>query len=312
MTRTRSSKPMTQHLNTVTPNNTSSRHAALAYWEVLKPRVTVLLTFLGAAAAVAASGSDPDRVGRVMIITIAVFFGSGGANGLTNYLDRSLDAKMRRTQGRAIPSGRISDPRYALYWSMAWAAVGIAIGFSLHPLVGIAGIVGVIASVVFRKTEATHFLGAIASTSPVAAGWLAMDPNIGVAFVALIAFVAAWVVHHVWAIMLFYSPDYAQAGINMFPLRSGFERTMPVFLILAIALIGMGLILGIAYDAGWGFFAISGTFAAYNLWGTTQLGRMKLTQAIRRRRFKTASYSLLCGVFTALVLDSFISATAAI
>jgi protoheme IX farnesyltransferase len=269
-----------------------------------------LLTFLGAAAATAASGADASQAGRVLAVTFAIFLGSGGANGLTNYLDRSLDARMRRTQGRAIPSGRIGNPRNALYWSLAWAVAGTAIGFYLHPLVGSAGVVGILASVVFRKTEATHFLGGVASAAPVAAGWLAMDPTAGMTIAVLLVFVAAWVVHHVWVIMLFYQPDYLQAGIQMFPLRSGQARTMPVFVGLAVLLVMLSLATGLADGAAWGFFVIVGAFSAYNVWGTAQLGRNELSQAVRRRRFKTASYSLLCGVFTALVFDAVVSSMA--
>ncbi len=301
---------MTQPLQTDAPVASSLRGVVGTYWEVLKPRVTVLLTFLGAAAATAASGADPGQAGRVMAVTFAIFLGSGGANGLTNYLDRSLDAKMRRTQERAIPSGRIGNPRNALYWSLAWAAAGTALGFYLHPLVGSAGMVGILASVVFRKTDATHFLGGVASAAPVAAGWLAMDPAFGMTIFALLVFVAAWVIHHVWVIMLFYKTDYLQAGIQMFPLRADQARTMPVFVALAIILLMLSLAIGVADVAAWGFFVIVGAFSAYNVWGTAQLGRNGLTQAVRRRRFKTASYSLLCGVFTALVFDAIVSSMA--
>ena len=302
--------PMTQPFQTDAPVASSLQGIAGAYWEVLKPRVTVLLTFLGAAAATAASGADPSQSGRVLAVTFAIFLGSGGANGLTNYLDRSLDARMRRTQGRAIPSGRIGNPRNALYWSLAWAAAGTALGFYIHPLVGSAGVAGIFASVVFRKTEATHFLGGVASAAPVAAGWLAMDPNAGMTIVMLLIFVAAWVVHHVWVIMLFYKPDYLQAGIQMFPLRSNEARTMPVFFGLAMTLVMLSMATGVAEGARWGFFVIVGAFSVYNVWGTAQLGRNELTHAVRRRRFKTASYSMLCGVFTALVFDAVVSSLA--
>ena len=49
---------------------------------------------------------------------------------------------------------------------------------------------------------------------------------------------------------------------------------------------------------------MAGGFALYNIWGTMQLERASLSPAIQRRRFKTASYSLLCGVFTALLITT--------
>ncbi|MBI4235822.1 MAG: UbiA family prenyltransferase [Chloroflexi bacterium] len=278
--------------------------SALAYWEVLKPRVTVLLTFLGAAAATVAAGADPAQAGRVGLAALAVFLGAGGANGLTNYLDRHVDARMRRTRGRALPSGRIAPPERALYWAAAWAVGGVALAATLHPAAALAGVIGVIASVSFRKTEATHFLGAVSSAAPMAVGWLALRPEASPTLALLLLFVGAWVLHHVWAIMLFYRGDYLQAGVTMFPLRFGWERARPVFIGLAVGLAALALGVGLALGARWGYYAIAGAFAAYNLWGTLQLDGGEATHAAHRRRFKTASYSLLCGLFTALVLDA--------
>jgi hypothetical protein len=79
---------------------------------------------------------------------------------------------------------------------------------------------------------------------------------------------------------------------------------------LAIILVMLSVAIGLSSGAAWGFFAIAGAFSVYNVWGTAQLGGNGLTQAIRRRRYKTASYSLLCGVFTALIFDAVVSSMA--
>ncbi|MDA1097238.1 MAG: UbiA family prenyltransferase, partial [Chloroflexi bacterium] len=279
------------------------RAVAIAYFALLKPRVTVLLTFLGAAAATIAAGADTNLAGRVMLVTLAVFFGSGGANGLTNYLDRAVDARMRRTRRRSIPSGRVFPAQRALVWSLAWAATGVTLGLLINPFVAMAGLVGIAASVIFRKTEATHFLGSVASASPVAAGWLAVDPTLSLGLLSLLAFVAAWVLHHVWAIMLFYRRDYLKAGVTMYPIKTGVGRSQPVFIAMAAVLVILTVGTGMANGAAWAYYVIGGTFAIFNVWGTIQLARPRLAPAIRRRRFKTASYSLLCGVFATLFLD---------
>ena len=281
---------------------TSLRASSLAYWELLKPRVTVLLTFLGAASAAIASGVDPTQSGRIALITLAVFLGSGGANGLTNYLDRNLDGRMNRTRGRSIPSGRIGSAERGLYWSAGWVVAGVALAVLIHPLAAVAGVVGTVAAVSFRKTEATHFLGGVSSAAPVAAGWLAIDPSLSPTLVLLGAFVGVWVIHHVWAIMLFYRPDYLQAGIGIFPLRSSWRSARPLFLALAGLLVVLVVGVGVVEDRGAVYMAVAVAFALYNVWGTLQLERPNLTPAVQRRKFKTASYSLLCGVFTALLL----------
>ena len=69
------------------------------YIEVLKPRESSLLTFIGVAAVfIAADGKPPLDVMLLAAVTIQV--ASAGANGITNYLDRAFDAKMRRTRHR--------------------------------------------------------------------------------------------------------------------------------------------------------------------------------------------------------------------
>lgn len=284
------------------------RASGLAYWELLKPRVTILLTFLGAAAAVVASGADPAQSGRVALITLAVFLGSGGSNGLTNYLDRALDARMNRTRGRSIPSGRIVPAERGLYWSAGWVIAGVALAFLVHPLAALAGIIGTLAAVTFRKTEATHFLGGVSSASPVAAGWLAMDPTFGPVIGLLCVFVGVWVIHHVWAIMLFYKSDYLQAGVGIFPLRSAWQSARPLFLSLAALLVVLVVAMGFTAEQGSVYWVMAGGFALYNIWGTLQLERKSLSPAVQRRRFKTASYSLLCGMFTALLITTALSA----
>ncbi len=284
------------------------RASGLAYWELLKPRVTILLTFLGAAAAVVASGADPAQSGRVALITLAVFLGSGGSNGLTNYLDRALDARMNRTRGRSIPSRRIVPAERGLYWSASWVLAGVALAFLVHPLAALAGATGTLAAVSFRKTEATHFLGGVSSASPVAAGWLAMDPSFGPVIGLLCAFVGVWVIHHVWAIMLFYRADYLQAGVGIFPLRSAWQSARPLFLSLAGLLVVLVAAMGFVAEQSIVYWVMAGGFALYNVWGTMQLERASLSPAVQRRRFKTASYSLLCGLFTALLITTALTA----
>jgi len=81
------------------------------YIEVLKPRETILLTFIGFCAAVVAGAGHPP-VGWLLLATLAILVGSGGCNGITNYIDREVDAKMKRTQHRPLPSKRIYPVSY--------------------------------------------------------------------------------------------------------------------------------------------------------------------------------------------------------
>ena len=79
------------------------------YIEVLKPRESSLLTFIGLCTAIIAGEGYPP-LDRLLLAGVTILLASAGANGLTNYLDRNVDAQMQRTRNRALPSKRI--PRF--------------------------------------------------------------------------------------------------------------------------------------------------------------------------------------------------------
>ena len=150
-----------------------------SYLEITKPRVTLLLTFMGFCAALAAyhSMKQPFNPLDILFITSGILLGAGGANGLTNYLDRELDKRMERTKHRSLPSKRISPHYLGLIWSLTLVLIGLSIALSFNYYAFTAGIIGTLCSVIFRKTELTHFLGGASSASPVIIGWVAINPN---------------------------------------------------------------------------------------------------------------------------------------
>ena len=75
---------------------------AVKYIDVLKPLPTVLLAFIGLCSAIIA-GEGQLSPGLILVLA-AVLIAAAGANGLTNYLDRDIDAKMPRTRCRVLPS----------------------------------------------------------------------------------------------------------------------------------------------------------------------------------------------------------------
>ena len=81
-----------------------------------------------------------------------------------------------------------------------------------------------------------------------------------------------------------------------------------MFLALAGLLVVLVAAMGFVAEQGPVYWVIGGAFALYNVWGTMQLERPSLSPAVQRRRFKTASYSLLCGLFTALLITTVIAA----
>ena len=271
------------------------------YIEVLKPKESLLLTFIGVCAAIAAAGGDPSTW-RFLGVLAAVALGSAGTNGLTNYLDREIDAKMERTNHRALPAKRIDPPEKMLPLVIVLVVVALGLAWLLHPLCFLFGLIGVISASLWRKKMTCVFQGAIAGCAPVLIGYLAFDPHISWTLICLGLLIVIWVPLHVWSIMIAHRDDYLQAGIRYFPVGWKVRNAIGVLLSLSILVYGTSLALWYAADLGWFFFAVA------NILGLTMLYancRLLSTGASKDawRVYKLSAYPYLGLIFLALSLS---------
>jgi len=205
------------------------------YIEVLKPRASILLTFIGVCAAIIAG--DGRLSLELLLITLTIFIASAGANGLTNYLDCGIDTRMQRTRNRALPSRRIYPPEKVLPLNIGLVIIGLALAWSLHPSAFIADMIGTIAAVVGRKRATCVFpQGMLASCAPVLMGWLAIKPAFGWEILLLCVLIALWLPLHVWSIMIANREDYISAGLTFFPMSWDVKEAVKVLLIFSLAL----------------------------------------------------------------------------
>ena len=147
------------------------------YVEVLKPLPSVLLAYIGAGAAVIAGGGQ--LTARLGLVAVAALIASAGANGLTNYLDRDIDNRLRRTCWRALPSKRINPPKKVLPLIISLIMAGLALAWMLHPCVFAADAGGTLVAATWRKKVTCVFpQGVLASCAPVLMGWLAIRQSL--------------------------------------------------------------------------------------------------------------------------------------
>jgi protoheme IX farnesyltransferase len=206
------------------------------YIEVLKPRETLLLGFIGLCSVIITAQGHPS-IGTLLLATITILIASGGANGLTNYLDRDVDARMRRTCGRVLPTGRIQPPWKVLVWSLILIVIGLTLAWFLHPYAFAADLVGTTAAAVFRKRVICVFpQGAIASCAPMLMGWFSVNPHFTLEAGLLCLLICAWLPLHVWSVMVSHRDDYIGAGITFFPMNVSVRTAVLVLLVFALAL----------------------------------------------------------------------------
>jgi len=147
---------------------------------------------------------------------------AGGAAALNQWLEREYDAKMRRTQGRPLPCGRL-QPQTVLRVGASAAAVGLAyLVLAVNLTTSLLGACSLVSYLFIytplkRVTWLNTAVGAVPGALPPLMGWTAARGELSGAGWALFAIVACWQMPHFLAIAWIYREDYARAGFKMLP-----------------------------------------------------------------------------------------------
>lgn len=281
---------------------TLKRTTIYKYIEVLKPRETLLLTFIGFCAAVVAGGGYPP-VGTLLLVTLAILLGSAGANGITNYLDRQVDARMERTRYRSLPSKRIYPPWKMLPLAITQVVIFLIITWFLHPLAFLFGLLGVIAASTWRKRITCAFpQGAIAGCAPVLIGYLAISHQLDLTILFLCILIVFWIPLHVWSVMIANRDDYRQAGITYFPLSCEVKHAVKVLLVLSVLLYGSSIALYFFSDLGLPYLVVANILGILMLFASA---RLVITGASHNawRVYKLTTFSYLGIIFLTMALS---------
>jgi protoheme IX farnesyltransferase len=215
-------------MKTIAPAGTATvalalpRSRAADYVELTKPRVAVLVLFTVAAGAWLAGRADLDLLLLVHTVTATALV-AAGASALNQLIERHSDARMRRTENRPLPTGRL-QPLEVLLFGLGLGAAGLAyLGLATRqPLaVLVAAVTFVLYAFVYtplkRVTTLNTLVGAVPGALPPVIGWTAvrgtLAPEAGVLFAVLFL----WQVPHFLAIAWIYREEYARAGLCMLP-----------------------------------------------------------------------------------------------
>lgn len=147
---------------------------------------------------------------------------AAGASALNQLLERDYDAKMRRTQDRPLPSGRL-QPETVLLIGAASAALGlIYLALAVNLTTSMIGAFCLVSYVFIytplkRVTWLNTVIGAVPGALPPLMGWTAARGEMSIEGWALFAILAFWQLPHFLAIAWIYREEYARAGFKMLP-----------------------------------------------------------------------------------------------
>ena len=194
---------------------------ALAYLELTKPRIAILLVLSSAAGFYMASstGFEPLLFIHSMVsITLLAF----GVSTLNEYIERNIDPMMERTAERPLPTGRVT-PNEALVFGIVQCVVAeLYLLLMVNALTVLLGLVVIVGYVLWdtpmkTRTSLSTVVGAIPGAMPPLMGWTAASNNITVVAWALFASQFLWQFPHFLSIAWLYRKQYANAGIMMLP-----------------------------------------------------------------------------------------------
>jgi protoheme IX farnesyltransferase len=232
---------------------------------------------------------------------------AGGASALNQLLEREHDAKMRRTQDRPLPSGRLT-PESVLLIGGACAVGGMLhLALTVNLATALLGALTLGSYILVytplkRVTTLNTVIGAIPGGLPPLMGWTAARGEITGDGWSLFAILCFWQLPHFLAIAWMYRDEYAKAGFVMLPVvdPTG-ERTGRQALCHTLGLLPISLCPFLFKLVGPVYLVGAVILGAGYVWSAWQFSRRLTLQ--RARVLFYASILYLPLLLTLMVLD---------
>ncbi|MEO0676807.1 MAG: heme o synthase [Pseudomonadota bacterium] len=216
------------------------------YFALLKPRVMSLVVFTALVGMLAAPSGLHFIEGLAALIFIAV--GAGASGALNMWWDADIDAVMKRTAKRPIPSGRVTGDE-ALYVGLGLSFLSVMMLWLTTNWLAAALLAFTIFfyAVVYsmwlkRSTPQNIVIGGAAGAFPPMIGWVAVTGSVSIEAALMFAIIFMWTPPHFWALALFMRSDYDDAGVPMLTVTHGRRVTrnhiLGYTILLAVLAIG--------------------------------------------------------------------------
>ncbi|MBB4139310.1 heme o synthase [Microbacterium invictum] len=304
---------ITQPVSGAAPATTDQRkgirRTIAAYVTLTKPRVLELLLVTTVPVMILAEGGIPN-LWLVLATVIGGSMSAGSAASFNMYLDRDIDAHMKRTAGRPLVTGEIS-PRAALIFSWVLAVAStVWLLLTTNWLAATLSAAAIFFYVVIytmilkRRTEQNIVWGGIAGCFPVLIGWSAVTGSLDWAPLILFVLVFLWTPPHYWPLSMKYKGDYEEADVPMLgATRNGSQVGLQVIL-YAWATVACSLLLVPVADMGLVYTVSSVVFGGWFIYESHVLyNRAVRGERVKPMRVFHASITYLTLLFLAIAID---------
>lgn len=287
----------------------SSMARLKGYVALTKPRIIELLLITTVPTMVVAEKGLPS-LWLILATVIGGTMAAGGANAINMYVDRDIDAIMKRTRNRPLVTGLIA-PRNALIFAIGLECVAFVWLWAFVNLLSAALAVAACLFYVFvytlwlkRTSKSNIVIGGAAGAAPVLIGWSAVTNSIGWVPVVLFAIIFYWTPPHFWALAIRYKDDYAAADVPMLPSVVSLHQTSVRILIYTVWLWFLTLALAPIGGLGVIYWAAAILLGAMFTGFSIQLLRDPTPK--RAMRLFTWSITYITVLFGAMALDQLV------
>lgn len=246
--------------------------------ELTKARLSLLVLLTTLVGLYCGAGGKLEA-GKTFATLVGTSLVAAAAAALNEWVERDLDAKMKRTADRPLPAGRM-NPDEALLGGALMAGIGLAtLYFGVHaPAAFLAAATLALYLFVYtpmkKWTSLNTLVGAVPGAIPPLIGFTAGRGRIGLEGWALFTILFLWQIPHFLAIAWRHREDYRRAGFRMLPCsdQQGTLTGLVAFLYCLALLVASlwpvqlrsaGWIYGsVAVLLGLGFASLAARFAA--------------------------------------------------
>jgi protoheme IX farnesyltransferase len=201
---------------------TTEKSWVIVFMELVKARLTflVLVTTLVGFYMGTRGATDYLLMLHALLGTAAL---ASGASALNQLLERDYDAKMRRTEDRPLPSGRMNANTVLIFGAATGIFGMVYLWLMVNPITSVLGALTIGSYVLVytplkRITTLNTVIGAIPGALPPLMGWTASHGTLTTEGWALFAILFFWQLPHFYAIAWIYREDYAKGGFVMLPI----------------------------------------------------------------------------------------------
>ena len=279
-----------------------------SFFQLTKPRVTALIVFTAIIGTLLAT---PGMVSLPLLLAVTVGIGmvSGAAAAFNCLIEQEIDARMARTQGRPLPTGRVSSLETSIFASilgltglvLLYAFVNaLTMWLTLATFFGYA-----VVYTVFLKpsTPLNIVIGGASGAMPPILGWAAVTNSVTPEAMILFLIIFVWTPPHFWALALYRKAEYAKSGLPMLPVTHGDAFTLLHILLYTIILVAVTVIPTVMGMSGLIYLVCALLLGAGFLYYAIMLYRGYSDQLAKSTFRYSVNYLML--LFAALLIDHY-------